>query len=43
MMNNSKNVLIIDDNEINRQILKKILKDHYNTYEAENGQLDLIF
>ena len=41
MMNNSKNVLIIDDNEINRQILKKILKDHYNTYEAENGQIGL--
>ena len=40
-----KTVLIIDDNKINRQILNKILEQHYKTVEAENGQvgLDLLF
>ena len=40
-MNSTKNVLIVDDNQINRQILKKILKEYYNVIEAENGQVAL--
>ena len=44
-MDTLKTVLIIDDNKINRQILNKILEQHYKTVEAENGQvgLDLLF
>lgn len=32
-----KNILIVDDLELNREILSLILKDNYNTIEAENG------
>ncbi|MGN0632758.1 MAG: EAL domain-containing protein [Oscillospiraceae bacterium] len=31
-------VLIVEDNEINREILNSILSDDYNILEAENGQ-----
>ena len=41
MMDTLKTVLIIDDNKINRQILNKILEQHYKTVEAENGQVGL--
>lgn len=40
-MNSQKNVLIIDDNKINRQILTKILEDQYKSVEAENGEIGL--
>ena len=40
-MESIKTVLIVDDNQINREILKKFLKDHYNIVEAENGQVAL--
>lgn len=31
-------ILIVDDQEINRVILKELFKDEYNTVEAENGE-----
>lgn len=31
-------VLVVDDEEINRIIIKKILEDRYNVYEAANGR-----
>lgn len=34
-------VLIVEDNEINREMLKAILSDEYNILEAENGQAAL--
>ena len=39
ILNNEKkrNVLIVDDSEMNRFLLKEILKDEYNIIEAENG------
>ena len=30
-------LLIVEDNELNRDILNEILKDEYKTYLAENG------
>ncbi|WP_313527270.1 EAL domain-containing protein [Anaerotignum sp.] len=40
----TKNILIVDDNRINRQLLSKILSDTYTVMEAENGKeaLDLL-
>jgi response regulator RpfG family c-di-GMP phosphodiesterase len=35
--NGKQKILIIDDSEINREILKEILKEKYDTLEAENG------
>ncbi len=37
-------VLIVEDNEINREMLKEILSDEYSFLEAENGQeaLDIL-
>jgi len=34
-----RNVLIVDDNQINREILKRILSKEYMTIEAANGQI----
>lgn len=33
-----RRVLIVEDNEINREILCEILADHYDIMQAENGQ-----
>ena len=35
---NKKTVLIVDDNSINRDVLRKLLKDEFETVEAENGK-----
>lgn len=35
---NKKTVLIVDDNSINRDVLRKLLKDKFETVEAENGK-----
>ena len=43
MMANKQTILIVDDNQINRQILKKILDEQYSTVEAKNGQEALDF
>ena len=32
-----KQILIVEDNEINRMILSEILSDEYQVLEAENG------
>lgn len=39
-----KDILVVDDNEINREMLAEILKDKYNVLQAENGKaaLDLL-
>jgi len=34
-----RNILIVDDNQINREILKRILSRDYKTIEAANGQI----
>lgn len=36
-MIDKKNLLIIDDSDIDRSILKNILIDDFTVYEAENG------
>lgn len=43
-MASTRNILIIEDNEINRIMLRGILCDQYNVLEAENGQqaLDML-
>ena len=43
-MDNSKTLLIVDDAFINRALLKKLLSEHYNIIEAENGKdaIDLL-
>ncbi len=41
MINKQHTVLIVEDNEINREILGEILSDDYNLYFAENGQVGL--
>ncbi len=33
-----RKILVVDDNDINREILCKILSDEYETFEAVNGQ-----
>lgn len=33
-----KQILIVEDNELNRAMLSKILSDNYKILEAENGQ-----
>ena len=35
---NKKTVLIVDDNSIKREVLRKMLKDEFETVEAENGK-----
>lgn len=35
---NKKTVFIVDDNSINRDVLCKLLKDEFETVEAENGK-----
>ena len=35
---NKKTVLIVDDNSINRDVLCKLLKNEFETVEAENGK-----
>jgi putative two-component system response regulator len=44
MSTDRRNILIVDDIEINREILYELFHDQYNVLEAENGQvaLDLI-
>ena len=37
MINKKHSVLIIEDNEINREILNEILSEEYNLFFAENG------
>lgn len=37
-MPSNKNILIVDDNKVNRRILAKILSGEYNIIEAENGE-----
>ena len=37
----SRTVLVIEDNEINREILSDILSDDYNVLSAENGRIGL--
>ncbi len=41
MPNKRHSVLVIEDNEINREILSEILSDTYNLYFAENGKVGL--
>lgn len=36
-MSAKKQILIVEDNELNRAILHEILSDHYQVLEAENG------
>ena len=35
---NKKTVHIVDDNSINRDVLRKLLKNEFETVEAENGK-----
>ena len=37
-MAHQKQILIVEDNELNRTILREILSEHYQVLEAENGQ-----
>ncbi len=37
MQNQKKNILIVDDSEMNRSILADMLGDEYEVIEAENG------
>ena len=37
--NSKKNILIVDDQELNRNILSLILKEEYNVIEAVNGKV----
>ncbi len=43
-INNKRTVLIIEDNDLNRELLKEILEEDYNVLEAVNGKegLDLV-
>jgi PleD family two-component response regulator len=45
MSPNRRNILIVDDIDINRAILYELFHDQYNVLEAENGKaaLDLIY
>lgn len=43
-MTPKKRILVVEDNRINREMLKDILEDRYEVFEAENGReaLDLL-
>lgn len=34
----NKRILVVEDNEINRNLLKMILQDEFDVIEAENGK-----
>lgn len=36
-----KQILIVEDNELNRDMLSEILAEEYQVLEAENGQVAL--
>ena len=38
-----KHILVVEDNELNREMLVDILSDQYVIHEAENGQAALDF
>ena len=38
-----KHILVVEDNELNREMLVDILSDQYAVHEAENGQEALDF
>ena len=44
MKKESQRILIVDDNELNREILDSMLQKEYSTVEARNGQeaLDIL-
>ena len=44
MEKESQRILIVDDNELNREILDSMLQKEYSTVEARNGQeaLDIL-
>ena len=33
-----KQILVVEDNDLNREMLKEILSEEYSVLEAENGQ-----
>ena len=37
-MESEKSILVVDDNAINREVLREILKTEYSVREAENGE-----
>lgn len=37
-MKSKKQILVVEDNELNREMLREILSGEYNVLEAENGQ-----
>ncbi|MDO4496485.1 MAG: EAL domain-containing protein, partial [Bacteroidales bacterium] len=41
MKNQKRILLVIEDNELNREMLCAMLEDDYQLYEAENGQIGL--
>ena len=34
----NKQILVVEDNELNREILTELLEDRYKVLEAENGK-----
>ena len=43
-MTPKRQILVVEDNQLNREMLVAILSDRYSTFEAENGQeaLDIL-
>lgn len=41
MLHHKKKILLVDDNEINREMLSDMLSSQYSVLEAENGQVAL--
>ena len=41
LLKQKKQILVVEDNEINRAMLAEILSDDYHVLEAENGQVAL--
>lgn len=39
--NGKRTVLVVEDSELNREMLRAMLEEHYNVLEAENGQVGL--
>lgn len=42
-MSIKKEILVVEDNEINRELLVDFLSEDYRVFEAENGQVHWIF